>query len=78
MPRLRESTEQARVTQFKAAVAKYLTLRGVSKESLTASMCMSRSTLWEKLNNPDNFRLGELRQLYTILEFDEVDRQILL
>ncbi len=78
MTRLRETPEQARITLFKAAVAKYLTLRGLSKESLTTVMCMSRSSLWEKLNNPDNFRIGELRQLYTVLEFDEADRQILI
>lgn len=78
MPRLKESAEEARIKQFKAVVAKYLSLREISRERLTTAMCMSRSAFWEKLNNPDSFRLGELRKLYAVLEFNEEDRQILL
>lgn len=78
IPKLREPPEKARITQFKAAVAKYLALRGITKESLIASMHMSRTSFWEKMNNPDNFRVGELRQLYSLLEFEDNDKNILL
>lgn len=41
-------------------------------------MHMSRTSFWEKMSNPDSFRVGELRQLYSLLEFDETDKHILL
>ena len=41
-------------------------------------MHMSRTSFWEKMNNPDNFRVGELRQLYSLLEFEDNDKNILL
>lgn len=78
IPKLRESPEKARITHFKAAVAKYLALRGITKENLISSLHMSRTSFWEKMNNPDSFRVGELRQLYSLLDFSEDDKNILL
>lgn len=78
IPKLRESPEKARFTRFKAAVAKYLALRGMTKENLISSLHMSRTSFWEKMNNPDNFRVGELRQLYSLLDFDDDDKDILI
>lgn len=78
IPKLRESPEKARFTRFKAAVAKYLALRGMTKENLISSLHMSRTSFWEKMNNPDNFRVGELRQLYSLLNFDDDDKDILI
>lgn len=78
IPKLREPPEKARFTRFKAAVAKYLALRGMTKENLISSLHMSRTSFWEKMNNPDNFRVGELRQLYSLLDFDDDDKDILI
>lgn len=78
IPKLRETPEKARFTRFKAAVAKYLALRGMTKENLISSLHMSRTSFWEKMNNPDNFRVGELRQLYSLLDFDDDDKDILI
>ena len=78
MPKVKESPEKARITLFKATLSKYLSLRGITKEKLASCLLMSRSTFWDKLNNPDMFRLGEIRQLFSLLEFSEEDRKILL
>ena len=78
IPKLRESPEKARFTRFKAVVAKYLALRGMTKENLISSLHMSRTSFWEKMNNPDNFRVGEPRQPYSLLDFDDDDKDILI
>ena len=39
---------------------------------------MSRSTLWSKIRDPREFRLGELLLLYDVLHFSDEDRRILL
>ena len=78
MHKLKESAEEKKIKHFKAAVAKHLALQGITKESLVSAMQMSRTSFWEKMNNPDTFRVGELRQLYLLLDFDEEERHILI
>ena len=78
MSKIKESPEKARITLFKATLSKYLSLRGITKEKLASYLLMSRSTFWDKLNNPDMFRIGEIRQLFALLDFSEEDKRILL
>ena len=41
-------------------------------------LCISRSALWAKIKNPNDFRVGELLVLYSVLKFSEEERHILL
>ena len=77
MPKLRESAEKTKITQFKAAISKALILQSMSKDELAQALHMSRSSLWSKLNHPDEFRLGELKRLFSLLDIDDSDKQIL-
>ena len=49
-----------------------------NKEQLAQMLRMSRSTLWNRLNNPAEFRVCELTALHDILKFSDEERHILL
>lgn len=78
MPKLKMRESDQRLRDFRAAVAKQMAYLGISKEDLTTSMRMSRSTLWAKLKSPDQFRVGELRLLYSTLRFSPEDQRIVI
>lgn len=40
-------------------------------------LCISRSTLWMKINDPNEFKVGELLTLYNILKFSDEEKHIL-
>lgn len=78
MPKQKASASDQRKRSFRTVIAKQMTFLGISKEQLTAHMKMSRTTLWSKLNDPDSFRVRELRLLYDVLKFSEEEMRILL
>ena len=68
---------QMKTRKFQAAVAKQLIVLDY-KEQLAQMLRMSRSTLWNRLNNPAEFRVCELTALHDILKFSDEERHILL
>ena len=48
---------QMKTRKFQAAVAKQLIVLDYNKEQLAQMLRMSRSTLWNRLNNPAEFRV---------------------
>lgn len=78
MPRLRVSEQQAKTDLFCATVAKQMNLKHIGKDQLSRLLGMSRSTFWEKMKAPSTFRLGELCQLFSVLDFTEEEKRILL
>lgn len=40
-------------------------------------LCISRSTLWAKIRDPSEFRVGELLTLFNALKFSEEEKHIL-
>lgn len=40
-------------------------------------LCISRSTLWAKINDPNEFKVGELLMLYNVLKFSDEEKHIL-
>ena len=69
---------QMKTRKFQAAVAKQLIVLDYYKEQLAQMLRMSRSTLWNRLNNPAEFRVCELTALHDILKFSDEERHILL
>ena len=59
MPKLKLTEQQIKIRQFQAVVAKQLVLMDYSKDQLARMIRISRSSLWEKLNNPTLFRVSE-------------------
>lgn len=59
MPKLKLTEQQMKIRQFQAVVAKQLVLMDYSKDQLAGMIRISRSSLWEKLNDPTLFRVSE-------------------
>ncbi len=59
MPKLKPTERQMKIRQFQAVVAKQLVLMDYSKDQLARMIRISRSSLWEKLNDPTLFRVSE-------------------
>ncbi|MBQ9168504.1 MAG: hypothetical protein IJX67_08885 [Oscillospiraceae bacterium] len=59
MPKLKLTEQQMKTRQFQAVVAKQLVLMDYSKDQLARMIRISRSSLWEKLNDPTLFRVSE-------------------
>lgn len=77
MPKLKCFQQQVTNRSFRAVVMKQLIVLNLSKDELAKVLCMSRSTLWAKLNDPTQFRVGELIQLHTTLQFSEEEKELL-
>ena len=64
--------------EFRAKVDSGLTMYCWTKEEVAAQICMCPATFYNRLNAPENFRVGELRRLEKILHLDrkEIDEII--
>lgn len=75
VPRLKQSKNEMINRSIIAVISKYMTIRGcVSKEKLMDVLGISRTALYARWNNPDNFRLGELRMVYDFLHVPDEER----
>lgn len=76
MPRQKQSKNEMINRKIIAVISKYMALRGCSgKDKLMEVMGISRSALYARWNNPDNFRLGELRIVYDYLHVPDEERE---
>ena len=76
MPRLKQSEAEMMNRSVIAVISKYMALRGCqSKDRLMEVLGISRSALYARWNNPDNFRLGELRAVYNFLRVPAEERE---
>lgn len=57
-----------------ALIKKYLILRQMDVRELAKRVCMSRSTLYVRLNSPGEFRIDDLRRIASALGFTEEER----
>lgn len=57
--------------EIRGQISYFLTTEGYTKKELAKSLGMSLSTLYNKLNHPNTFTLGEVRDLMLILKLDE-------
>ena len=64
-----EAKDEAR-REFKAIVNYGLDKCNWTKEEVAAQICMSTATFYNRLNDPEKFRVGELRRLEKILQLD--------
>ncbi len=53
---------------LKASVNYYLSLAGKSKDQLALELGMSRSSFYAKLNQPNEFTLGQFRKLAKVIK----------
>lgn len=56
--------------EFKALVNGGLYKCRWTKEEIAAQICMCPATFYNRLNAPENFRVGELRKLENLLHLD--------
>ena len=72
-----EAKDEAR-REFKAIVNYGLDKCNWTKEEVATQICMSTATFYNRLNDPEKFRVGELRRLEKILHLDrkEIDEII--
>ncbi len=76
MPRLKQSKNEMINRSIIAVISKYMALRGCSsKDKLMEVVGISRTALYARWNNPDNFRLGELRLIYDYLHVPDEERE---
>lgn len=76
MPRLKQSKNEMINRSIIAVISKYMALRGYSsKDKLMEVLGISRTALYARWNNPDNFRLGELRIIYDYLHVPDEERE---
>ncbi|GHU78528.1 hypothetical protein AGMMS49992_29340 [Clostridia bacterium] len=60
--------------RFKACVAYHKAFRGMNVEQIAHKMCLPRSTMYQKLQNPHELALGEALQLMNLLGFTNAER----
>lgn len=56
--------------EFKAIVDYGLRIYGWTKEEVATQICMCPATFYNRLNDPEKFKVGELRRLEKILHLD--------
>lgn len=79
MPRIKKDERQKKDDMFRALVAKNMVLYGyASAKDLAPAIRCSRSTLLNKLNDPDKFTRGELRRLFDALHLTAEERQAMM
>lgn len=68
--RKRETQHAARNSELRGQVAYYLSVSGYTKEEFAQMLGMSPASLYNKLKNPDNFKLSEFNLLLEYLNLD--------
>ncbi len=63
MPRLKQTEEQKQNTYLIANIKRQMEIWSVSKEQLAKYSDISLATLYNRLNNPSDFHLSELRRI---------------
>jgi len=66
---LSKAKDEARL-EFKAVVDYGLRIYGWTKEEVATQICMCPATFYNRLNDPEKFKVGELRRLEKILHLD--------
>lgn len=57
--------------KIRGEIARYITMRNINMAELGQLLGISRTTMYEKFNNPERFTLGEYRILVSLFrEFD--------
>lgn len=59
--------------EFKALINYYLTKAGYSKIELATKLHISKSSLYQKLSNPDCFTVKEIRMMRSVLGIPDTD-----
>lgn len=76
MPKVKQSEAEMLKRGIIAVITKYMALRGYSsKDKLMDVMGISRTAMYARWNNPDQFRLGELRTIYDFLHVPDEERE---
>ena len=79
MPKLRDSPGEKQDKLFKALTVKNMTLCGYNHNNeLAIKMRMHEQTLNYKLKDPDKFTRKELRKLFTLLNFTEEEKGMVI
>ena len=63
MPRLKQTKEQKQDKYLVANIKREMEVWSVSKEQLAKRTNISLATLYNRLNNPSDFHLSELRRI---------------
>lgn len=63
MPRIRESNINKRDRELIAVIRKYTYITGTTIQDVSISMRMSEATYYNRLKNPGNFSIEEIRKL---------------
>ena len=74
MPALKLSRQQERDLEVKATINKYITLRGLKKKNVAVHIRMSSGSLYNRISKPQNFKVGELSEIYDYLKVPEEER----
>lgn len=63
MPRLKQKPISKKDKELVAVIRKYIYIRGVNVEDLAIAMRMSEATYYNRLKNPGNFSIDEIRKI---------------
>ena len=73
MPRIRQYADKYRAQDFEGRCRAQMALMGLDERGLAEIVGMSHTTLWRRIRNPDELRMGELVKLIQALQLGEQD-----
>jgi len=69
------TTFDRKTNELRALISYYLAYNNYTKPELALKIGLSSASLYRKLNNPNTFDFGEIRELFNVLKL--TDEQIL-
>lgn len=63
MPRIKQKSISKKDKELVGVIRKYIYIRGVNVEDLAIAMRMSEATYYNRLKNPGNFSIEEIRKI---------------
>lgn len=73
MPRIKQYADKYRKEDFEGRCRAQMALMGIADRELAEIVGMSHTTLWRRIRNPDELRMGELVKLIQALQLGEQD-----
>lgn len=67
MPRIKQYADKYRAADFEGRCRAQMALMGLDERRLAELVGMSHTTLWRRIRNPDELKIGELVKLAAVL-----------
>lgn len=75
MPKLKLSDRERQNRTLIAIIQSGKVMEGVSVEKLSKLTGIPKSTLYQRLSEPEDMRIGELREILRVLKITELEKE---